>query len=413
MIRTFDNDIVDKAIDAVMKGRMSYCKFLSANDSGETQSHQSGILISKSAKPMLNVYWSDEEMNNSRILKKEGCKIRWQDDYWTNCTFTWYSSKNELRMTGFGRGKSPMANSLYSRNSLTGALFILVQDTEEEYEGYFCNTDDTIRKFLAAFGLTPVDTNRLINTGGAGNGFDVEKREDALISEFIKTFNSKFPATEKMAEGAHSIYSQKPGEKESAIDSPDNLLLEWTAEEYKIFRAAENAEYMDVIAPGFKSVEDFVKVANKVLNRRKSRAGKSLEHHLATLFDENKVEYTAQGVTEENKKPDFIFPSVEAYHDPTFLVEDLCTLAAKTTCKDRWRQILNEADRLRDDYKYLCTLQQGISVNQLTEMESEKVILVVPQKYHSAYPKEKRNQIWTVHRFITHVKEMEEKTKLY
>ncbi|MGZ1178558.1 EcoRII N-terminal effector-binding domain-containing protein [Lactobacillus delbrueckii subsp. bulgaricus] len=75
MIRTFDNDIVDKAIDAVMKGRMSYCKFLSANDSGETQSHQSGILISKSAKPMLNVYWSDEEMNNSRILKKKVVKF--------------------------------------------------------------------------------------------------------------------------------------------------------------------------------------------------------------------------------------------------------------------------------------------------------------------------------------------------
>ena len=82
---------------------------------------------------------------------------------------------------------------------------------------------------------------------------------------------------------------------------------------------------------------------------------------------------TAQAVTEGNKKPDFMFPSEEAYHDMTFAVEKLCTLAAKTTCKDRWRQILNEADRLRDENKYLCTMQQGISAAQMDEMQPKKV----------------------------------------
>ena len=113
-----------------------------------------------------------------------------------------------------------------------------------------------------------------------------------------------------------------------------------------------------------------------MLNRRKSRAGKSLEHHLAAIFDENKIRYTAQAVTEGNKKPDFLFPSEEAYHDMTFAVEKLCTLAAKTTCKDRWRQILNEANRLRDQNKYLCTMQQGISAAQMDEMQAEKVIQI-------------------------------------
>lgn len=56
-------------------------------------------------------------------------------------------------------------------------------------------------------------------------------------------------------------------------------------------------------------------------------------------------------------------------------IEKLCTLAAKTTCKDRWRQILNEADRLRDEHKYLCTMQQGISATQMDEMRAEKVIV--------------------------------------
>ncbi|MCD8389234.1 MAG: hypothetical protein LUC21_03605 [Oscillospiraceae bacterium] len=45
--------LVVKAVDAVLNGTSAYCKFLSANDSGETGGHQSGILISKTAKDML------------------------------------------------------------------------------------------------------------------------------------------------------------------------------------------------------------------------------------------------------------------------------------------------------------------------------------------------------------------------
>lgn len=91
----------------------------------------------------------------------------------------------------------------------------------------------------------------------------------------------------------------------------------------------------------------------------------------------------------------------------TFSIEKLCTLAPKTTCKDRWRQILNEADRLRDENKYLCTMPQGISAAQMDEMQAEKVVLVVPKPYITTYPKDRRDRIWTVGRFVDYVKEME------
>lgn len=123
------------------------------------------------------------------------------------------------------------------------------------------------------------------------------------------------------------------------ISDPDSILLRWTDQEYTLFRALEQARYGEIVARGFSSVDDFVVMANQVLNRRKSRAGKSLEHHLAAIFDENKIRYTAQAVTEGNKKPDFLFPSEEAYH--------------------------------------------------------------------TAYPKEKRDRIWTLGRFVGYVKEME------
>ena len=70
--------------------------------------------------------------------------------------------------------------------------------------------------------------------------------------------------------------------------------------------------------------------------------------------------------------------------------------------------LLNEADRLRDQNKYLCTLQQGISSAQMDEMQAEKVILVVPGQYISTYPRDQQGHIWTIRKFVQYVKEMEE-----
>ena len=386
-------ELVSKAIESVTAGRASYCKFLSANDSGETGGHQSGILISMSARDML---FTPEEMRNNHILKKTG-KILWQSDYTTNCTFTWYTSNNELRITGFGRGLSPLSPEL------TGALFVLVKLDEENYDGYLFNTDDSIRDFLDSFGMTPAETNRLIET----NQILPEVRQTQAIKAFIATLDVEFPVSSQMSAAARMLENNIFSNHYLISSDPDQILLRWTDEEFRLFKALEEARYGELVSRGFSTVDDFVLMANQVLNRRKSRAGKSLEHHLSAIFDENNIQYTAQAITEGNKKPDFLFPSEEAYHDMTFSVEKLCTLAAKTTCKDRWRQILSEANRLRDKNKYLCTFQQGISSQQLDEMQGEKVILVVPKEYHTYYPRDKRDRLWTVKHFVDYVMEME------
>ena len=40
-------------------------------------------------------------------------------------------------------------------------------------------------------------------------------------------------------------------------------------------------------------------------------------------------------------------------------------------------------------------------------MKQENVILVVPKPYHSSYPIEKRNELWTIDKFVKYVREME------
>lgn len=386
-------NMVIKAIDVVRAGEAAYCKFLSANDSGETGGHQAGILISKSAKDM---FYTENELRENHILKKNG-KIRWQSDFYTNCTFTWYESKNELRITGFGRGFELLCPQY------TGALFVLIKESDTDYEGFLFNTDEDIQEFLDTFGLTPAETNRPIEL----NRINQELREKQEMDLFISGLNGKFPTSVEMSLVARTIQYQTAAGRKKNLTDPDVALLQWTEQEYRLFRAIEHAKYGAIVAQGFTSVENFVTLANQILNRRKSRAGKSLEHHLAAIFDEHNIQYTAQGVTEGNKRPDFLFPSEQAYHDQKFSVKNLCMLAAKTTCKDRWRQILNEADRFRDENKYLCTMQQGISGAQMDEMQADRVVLVVPRPYIRSYPKDRQKRIWTLGRFIDYVKNME------
>lgn len=79
-------------------------------------------------------------------------------------------------------------------------------------------------------------------------------------------------------------------------------------------------------------------------------------------------------------------------------------LAVKTTCKDRWRQILNEADRIQDIY--LFTLQEGVSITQFREMQEERVRLVVPEKLHEKYPAEIRGNLISLNDFIFDTKKL-------
>ncbi|MCM1308556.1 MAG: type II restriction endonuclease [Butyrivibrio sp.] len=384
-----------KAIKSVLNSNRGFCKFLSANDTGATGGHQSGILISKSAVEMM---FSRRELGQKGIPKRT-VKIKWQDDFETESSFTYYESKRELRITRFGR------DFPFLKPEQTGALFVFTKQTDTDYSGYFLETDEEIEEFLDTFGMSPTETNSLIDV----QKVSAETQEKLAIQEFINGLDVDFPASDVMSAAARAIEEKAYDHAEDICLDPDEKIIGWTNMEYTLFRALEYARYGEIITKGFQSVDEFVRVANAVLNRRKSRAGKSLEHHLAAIFDGNCIEYSAQAVMEGNKKPDFLFPSQEAYHDYGFSTDYIISLAAKTICKDRWRQVLNEADRLKSKPKYLCTLQQGISGAQMDEMQSENVILVVPKPYIAAYPKDRRDRIWTLTRFVQYAKMIEGK----
>ncbi|MAB19305.1 MAG: hypothetical protein CMN39_07330 [SAR116 cluster bacterium] len=127
-------------------------------------------------------------------------------------------------------------------------------------------------------------------------------------------------------------------------------------------------------------------------------AGHALENHLEAIFLAREIKHSRGAETEHRNKPDFLFPSIEDYRDPSFAPSGLTMLAAKSTLKDRWRQVLTEAARI--DHKHLLTLEPAVSEQQTEQMKAENLQLVVPGPFHHTYTRDQQNWLMDFKSFI-------------
>lgn len=225
-------------------------------------------------------------------------------------------------------------------------------------------------------------------------GITVEESEDTFLDALIQRFGTQFPTTREFSAYARATLADvHPG------DNPDIVLMKWMEREEILYRTFEKHLISEKLAQGFENdVDGFFRFSLSAQNRRKSRAGQALENHVEQLLIARNIRYDRTKVTENKSKPDFIFPSIEAYHDTAFNTELLTMLGVKSTCKDRWRQVLSEADRVTD--KHLLTFEAAISVNQTTEMKSHSLQLVVPEGIHGTYSDEQQKWLMNVTDFM-------------
>jgi hypothetical protein len=78
-------------------------------------------------------------------------------------------------------------------------------------------------------------------------------------------------------------------------------------------------------------------------------------------------------------------------------------LGVKSTCKDRWRQVLAEADRITD--KHLLTLEPSISTNQTDEMQQRRLQLVLPRGLHETFTKTQQGWLMPVSDLVALVRD--------
>jgi hypothetical protein len=210
----------------------------------------------------------------------------------------------------------------------------------------------------------------------------------------LKNFARSFPTTKKMGEFARA-------QVEVDLACADETLVRWLDREERLFRALENVIIGERLKLGFKTVDEFIEYSLSVQNRRKSRMGHALQNHLAEIFTKRGLRYTSQARTEGKNRPDFIFPGEREYRNSQFNETLLVMLGVKSSSKDRWRQVLDEADRVKK--KHLCTLEPSISESQTDAMQHRHLTLVLPTQLHVTYTKKQRAKILSVDSFIEFV----------
>lgn len=227
---------------------------------------------------------------------------------------------------------------------------------------------------------------------------DPAEPEADKLDTLIEPFGLKFPTTRVFSEVARRSLPHV-----SARDDPDAALIEWMDREEQLFRRLERRIVAERIAAGFQSaggadVDGFIKFSLSVQNTRKSRVGLALENHIEAIFQAAEIRFERGVETENKNKPDFLFPGRNEYLDPAFSASRLTMLGTKSTLKDRWRQVLSEAQRI--ERKHLLTLEPSISENQTTEMQAKNLQLVIPRRLHGSYRAAQQAWLLDVAEFI-------------
>lgn len=380
-----------------------YVKRLSRNDTAANRSHQAGPYLPKQLLFRVFPALNDPAAENPRVrfvahvdshIERHEPQAIWYNNKFRGGT------RNEARLTGFGGRGSAFLDPFN-----TGALTVFAF-RETVVAGPACNVwicRDPEEEVLVEDCVGPVEPGvGMVTRPGsflppdwlpAKGAGDCWLTAEQIPPEWLTAFPDCATIIRKTVE-------LRP---RSRHEGPDGRLLTRRKCEYELFRSVEEAVELPLIQGGFQTIEEFVGVAQRILQRRKSRSGRSLELHVREIFLEEDLRenrnFTHGPITEAGKRPDFLFPSEEAYRESSFPADQLRMLAVKTTCKDRWRQILNEADRVQE--KHLLTLQEGLSANQLREMREARVKLVVPKGLKKKYPKEARSEIQTLAEFIS------------
>jgi hypothetical protein len=279
----------------------------------------------------------------------------------------------------------------------SGDLFIAVAPANSDHERrlrYLFEVKDAKPQWVVGEGVSTAELDLASRSILDALGIELEDSSDTLLERLVAEFGMTFPPTK-----VFSAFARKSlGSHIAAEDTPDAALEEWMKQEERLFRTLEKAIVGVRLKEGFNAVDEFVSFSLSVQNRRKSRVGHALENHLEAVFKANHIQHERGARTEGNSKPDFLFPNAEAYRDPNVGSPPLQMLAAKSTCKDRWRQILAEAARI--PHKHLFTLETAISQSQTDEMEKHCVQLVVPPSVAKTFSLQQQKKLKSLSNFI-------------
>ena len=349
-------------------------------------------------------YWLDDEDDAPVSVK-------------ASCTWNDVRRKQPKRSAEY-RLYYPAITEEIVHKAVAGDLLIIAKTKERELFIILSPArSTTAQQLLWLFGLNPVgqqadvkviEADSAVSLGFAARtilddlGIDLVEPEPESLGLLIDRYGTNFPATKEFSQFARDTLTDV-----DCMESPDIALASWMDHEEALFRHMERYIVKERFREGFDQndgidVDAAAKFFLSVHNRRKSRAGHALGHHLEEIWKVHEIRYTREARTEFRKRPDFLFPDQDKYDDKSYDPAMLTMLGAKRTCKDRWRQVLSEADRIT--HKHLLTMQPSISEHQTDEMKASNLQLVIPRSLFSSYQPAQQSWLMDVNGFIALVK---------
>lgn len=217
----------------------------------------------------------------------------------------------------------------------------------------------------------------------------IDELSQALKQGTLEGFiqSQTLPSSCKLAGDAQAAWLQESKLSDMnpySVPSPGNAVMRISRDiEYAIYkraelryRAAQVAKILlhgkgDPVSNLVRSFSDLDSVFLSAAQTRKSRAGRSFEHHVERLFRDGRIRYEAQ-VIFGGRRPDFVLPDVKELNKKG----DAVIVSLKTTLRERWKQLALEKQH---GAIFLATVDDRVSTEAINEMQRNDIGLVVPE----------------------------------
>ncbi|HEY0412226.1 MAG TPA: type II restriction endonuclease [Allosphingosinicella sp.] len=384
-----------------------YVKRLSGNDTLANGSHQGGPYV---PKPVLFAVFPELRGITERNADKRFPLYLDSHPDVREVRAVWYNNKlrsgtrNEGRITGFGGRASPLLDA-----ESTGAIAIFAFSHQEGSTASDCHawiSRNEVEEDLIEAHTGPVEPGAWITMrGGRLPALALEDRPKPRVSCWLEP--EEVPAEWFSAFPSEGAIIQKALDLRSVHGmTPDERLIARRRCEQEIARSVEQAIELPKLQRGVGDLEFFLSEAQMILARRRALSRLSLHLHVKRILVEEGFQegrdFDETPPAGLMSRPDFLFPHAQAHNDTTLAPTALRALTVMLTCRDRWRQILDQGAGSR--MKHLLTLQEGVSENQFEEMRQANVLLVVPEALRESYPPIVRPQLLSLESFIADVR---------
>jgi len=144
-----------------------------------------------------------------------------------------------------------------------------------------------------------------------------------------------------------------------------------------IFRDGQAPTTAQIVQRVVRHFIPLYKVMLDASQQRKTRVGAGFEAHIRRMLQAGQIPHAEQAVV-STRRPDFVLPNKSLYISKS---ADAMVLAAKTTLRERWKQVPMEQ---RNCTVFLATMDEKVTLSAVREMANLQITLVVPEAFKAA-----------------------------